>query len=188
MKKKSLLALFFSFLFALNLHAQQKTVKGKITDGKNNEGLPNVSILEKTSGKGVISDTDGKFSITVSEKATLVFSFIGYESKEVVVGNQTMIEVTLAESNKLLDDVVVVGYGIQKKANVTGSVSQFKTEELTRRQVASSSQLLQGLALGVTVFQASGKPGADGANIRIRGIGSIFSGSSLVLFTLCVDD
>ena len=177
MKKKSLLALFFSFLFALNLHAQQKTVKGKITDGKSNEGLPNVSILEKTSGKGVISDTDGKFSITVPEKATLVFSFIGYESKEVVVGNQTMIEVALAESNKLLDDVVVVGYGIQKKANVTGSVSQFKTEELTRRQVASSSQLLQGLAPGVTVFQASGKPGADGANIRIRGIGSIFSGS-----------
>lgn len=176
MKQKSLLTLFFSFWVLLTLQAQQKIVKGKIIDGATNEALPNVSILEKTSGKGVISDTEGKFSMTVSEKAVLVFSFIGYETKEVLIGNQSTIEVTLAESNKLLDDVVVVGYGIQKKANLTGSVSQFKTEELTRRQVSSSSQLLQGLAPGISVWQSSGKPGADGANIRIRGIGSIFSG------------
>ncbi|GAB2623703.1 TonB-dependent receptor [Emticicia sediminis] len=164
-------------MVVLALQAQQRIVKGKIIDKASNTALPNVSILEKTSGKGVISDTEGNFSINVPDKAILVFSFIGYETQEIVVGNQSNIEVILSESNKLLDDVVVVGYGIQKKANLTGSVSQFKTEEITRRQVSSSSQLLQGIAPGVTVAQASGKPGADGASIRVRGVGSIFSGS-----------
>lgn len=177
MKQKTLLTFLCSFLMVLTLQAQQRTIKGKVLDGASSTALPNVSILEKTLGKGVISDTEGNFSINVSEKAVLVFSFIGYETQEVVVGNQSILEVTLAESNKLLDDVVVVGYGIQKKANLTGSVSQFKTEELTRRQVSSSSQLLQGIAPGVSVAQSSGKPGADAASIRIRGIGSIFSGS-----------
>lgn len=177
MKQKSLLTILFSLVVVLALQAQQRIVKGKVLDRASNTALPNVSILEKTSGKGVISDTDGNFSINVSEKAVLVFSFIGYETQEIAVGNQSTIEVVLSESNKMLDDVVVVGYGIQKKANLTGSVSQFKTEEITRRQVSSSSQLLQGIAPGVTVAQASGKPGADGANIRIRGVGSIFSGS-----------
>lgn len=177
MKQKSLLTILFSLVIVLALQAQQRMVKGKVLDRASNTALPNVSILEKTSGKGVISDTDGNFSINVSEKAVLVFSFIGYETQEIAVGNQSIIEVVLTESNKMLEDVVVVGYGIQKKANLTGSVSQFKTEEITRRQVSSSSQLLQGIAPGVTVAQASGKPGADGANIRIRGVGSIFSGS-----------
>lgn len=177
MKQKSLLTILFSLVVVLALQAQQRIVKGKVLDRASNTALPNVSILEKTSGKGVISDTDGNFSINVSEKAVLVFSFIGYETQEIAVGNQSTIEVVLTESNKMLEDVVVVGYGIQKKANLTGSVSQFKTEEITRRQVSSSSQLLQGIAPGVTVAQASGKPGADGANIRIRGVGSIFSGS-----------
>ena len=155
MKQKTLLMLFCSFLVVLTLHAQQKTVKGKVTDGTSNVGLPNVSIIEKISGKGVISDTEGRFSIAVPEKAILVFSFIGYETKEITVGNQSTIDVALAEGADVLSEVVVVGYGIQKKANVTGSVSQFKTEELTRRQVPSSSQLLQGLAPGVSVFQNS---------------------------------
>ncbi len=177
MKQKSLLTILFSLMIVLALQAQQRIVKGKIIDKASNTALPNVSILEKTSGKGVISDTEGNFSINVPDKAILVFSFIGYETQEIVVGNQSSIEVILSESNKLLDDVVVVGYGIQKKANLTGSVSQFKTEEITRRQVSSSSQLLQGIAPGVTVAQASGKPGADGASIRVRGVGSIFSGS-----------
>lgn len=177
MKQKSLLTILFSLMVVLALQAQQRIVKGKIIDKASNTALPNVSILEKTSGKGVISDTEGNFSINVPDKAILVFSFIGYETQEIVVGNQSSIEVILSESNKLLDDVVVVGYGIQKKANLTGSVSQFKTEEITRRQVSSSSQLLQGIAPGVTVAQASGKPGADGASIRVRGVGSIFSGS-----------
>lgn len=177
MKQKSLLTILFSLMIVLSLQAQQRIVKGKIIDKASNTALPNVSILEKTSGKGVISDTEGNFSINVPDKAILVFSFIGYETQEIVVGNQSSIEVILSESNKLLDDVVVVGYGIQKKANLTGSVSQFKTEEITRRQVSSSSQLLQGIAPGVTVAQASGKPGADGASIRVRGVGSIFSGS-----------
>ncbi len=177
MKQKSLLTILFSLMIVLALQAQQRIVKGKIIDKASNTALPNVSILEKTSGKGVISDTEGNFSINVPDKAILVFSFIGYETQEIVVGNQSSIEVILSESNKLLDDVVVVGYGIQKKANLTGSVSQFKTEEITRRQVSSSSQLLQGIAPGVTVAQASGKPCVDGASIRVRGVGSIFSGS-----------
>lgn len=176
MKQNVLLTFIFSLLIVLNTYAQ-RPIKGKITDEKTGEALPNVSIVEKSTGKGAISGVDGTYSINANENSKLVFSFIGYESKEMVVGKQTEINISLAESKNMLNDVVVVGYGIQKKANLTGSVSQFKNEELTKRQVSSASQLLQGLAPGISVWQSSGKPGADGANIRIRGIGSIFSGT-----------
>lgn len=176
MKQKFVLLLFLSVALVLQAHAQ-RVVKGRITDEKTGEGLPNVSVVEKSSGKGTVSDTEGNFSLSVTDPATLVFSFISYQTQTVAVGTRSEVNIILSESANLLDDVVVVGYGIQKKANLTGSVSQFKQEELTKRQVSSTSQLLQGLAPGISVWQSSGKPGADGANIRIRGIGSIFSGT-----------
>jgi TonB-linked SusC/RagA family outer membrane protein len=175
MKKKLLFSLFIICGWVLSLQAQ-KTVTGKITN-EANEPVVGASIAEKGTSNGAVSDIDGNFSIKTSDNATLIISFVGYAAKEIPVGTQSVIDVSLAESNLRLDDVVVVGYGQQKKATLTGSVNQFKTEDLTHRQVSSTSQLLQGIAPGVSVWQSSGKPGADGTNIRIRGTGSIFSGT-----------
>jgi TonB-linked SusC/RagA family outer membrane protein len=175
MKKNLLLLLFALCGMAMTLHAQ-KTISGKITDESGN-GIPSASIVEKGTTKGTISDFDGNFKLDVAKDATLIVSFVGYTSKEMVVGSETSLNVTLSESTLRLDDVVVVGYGKQKKANLTGAVNTFTTEDLTQRQVSSTSQLLQGIAPGVAVWQSSGQPGLDGPNIRIRGIGSISSGT-----------
>jgi TonB-linked SusC/RagA family outer membrane protein len=175
MKKNLLLLLFALCGTAITLHAQ-KTISGKITDESSN-GIPSASIIEKGTTKGTISDFDGNFKLDASAGATLVVSFVGYSSKEIAVGLETSLSIILSESTLRLDDVVVVGYGKQKKANLTGAVNTFTTEDLTQRQVSSTSQLLQGIAPGVAVWQSSGKPGADGPNIRIRGVGSISSGT-----------
>ena len=177
MKKNLLLLLFALCGMAMTLHAQ-KTISGKISDESGN-GIPSASIVEKGTTKGTISDFDGNFKLDVAKDATLIVSFVGYTSKEIAVGGETSLNVTLSESTLRLDDVVVVGYGKQKKANLTGAVNTFTTEDLTQRQVSSTSQLLQGIAPGVAVWQSSGKPGADGPNIRIRGIGSISSGTEI---------
>ncbi len=175
MKKKLFLSLLVFCGMTFGLQAQ-KAITGKITNDKN-EPIVGASIIEKGTSKGVISDIDGNFKISVADNATIVVSFVGFSSQEVSVGNSSTIDVSLAESALRLDDVVVLGYGKQKKANLTGAVNQFTTEDLTQRQVSSTSQLLQGIAPGVAVWQSSGKPGADGPNIRIRGIGSISSGT-----------
>ncbi len=172
MKRYSLLV---ALLLCFGALMAQNTVKGRVSDDKG-EPLVGVNITIKGTTQGTFTDGEGLFSIPATPDAVLVASYIGFETVEVPIGNQSNIEITLSGA-EVLDEVVVVGFGTQKKATLTGSVNQFKTEELTRRQVPSVSQLLQGIAPGVSVWQSSGKPGADGANIRIRGTGSIFSGT-----------
>lgn len=172
MKRYSLLVALM--LWGLALMAQN-TVSGRVIDEKG-EALVGVNVTVKGTTQGTFTDVEGRFTIQANPDAILVASYIGFENQEIAVGNQSSLEITLGGS-KILDEVVVVGFGTQKKATLTGSVNQFRTEELTRRQVPSVSQLLQGIAPGVSVWQSSGKPGADGANIRIRGTGSIFSGT-----------
>ncbi len=168
-------ALLVALLFGVMVLSAQNLVKGRVTDQKG-EALVGVNIALKGTSQGTYSDADGQYSISATPEAILVASYVGFETTEVTVGSQTTIDFILAGASNL-DEVVVVGFGQQKKANLTGSVSQFKTEDLTRRQVSSTSQVLQGIAPGVSVWQSSGKPGADGANIRVRGTGSIFSGT-----------
>lgn len=156
--------------------AQSITVRGKVSDQETKEAVIGASISVKGSTKGTVTDVSGNFSLNVTKGATLVISSIGYDNTE-VTADADKLEVLLKANNKTLSEVVVVGYGIQKKANLTGAVSQFKSEELTKRQVGTTSNLLQGLAPGVSVWQGSGKPGADSPAIRIRGTGSIFSGT-----------
>jgi TonB-linked SusC/RagA family outer membrane protein len=178
MRKSTLLVLLlFAALFGAR--AQDMKVTGKVTDAAT--GLPVESASVKVKGKtyGAITGANGSFSLTVDKSATLVISSIGYGSKEVKVADGNF-EVALVKGDNTLGDVVVVGYGTQRKATLTGASVTLKTEDLTRRQVASTSNLLQGLAPGVTVQQQSGKPGADGAGIVIRGTSSI-SGSSAPL-------
>jgi TonB-linked SusC/RagA family outer membrane protein len=152
---------------------QQRTVSGKVTDSSG-QPLPGVTVLIKGTTHGTITDMNGSYFIgNIPEDATLVFTFVGMRAQEMVVGNQTSINVTLDYDTIGLDEVVVVGYGTQKKANLTGSVASIDGNKISRQPITQVSQALAGLAPGLTAIQSSGQPGNDGATLRIRGIGSI---------------
>lgn len=155
------------------------SIKGKVTDEKG-EALPGVSITQKGTQKGTTSDLDGTYSLEVSEKTSvLVFSYIGYLSQEVTVGNQTVINLMLKEDAKTLDEVIVVGYGAQKKADLTGSVASVDVDQMLTRPAADVSNMLQGRVAGV-VASGSNQPGGEGY-VRIRGISSFGSNEPLVI-------
>ena len=134
-----------------------------------------------TTSNGSITNIDGEFSLSVKEDAILVVSYIGYITQEVPTKGLTEIKVTLQEDSETLEEVVVVGYGVQKKVNLTGSVSTVSSERLESRATTNLSSSLSGLATGVSVNQSSGKPGDDGANIQMRGLGSFNSTSPMVI-------
>jgi TonB-linked SusC/RagA family outer membrane protein len=157
--------------------ATLQDIKGIVRD-ENGEPLIGVSILVKGTQRGTTSDIDGKFSVSADPKDVLVFSFVGYLTQEVVVGNQSSLDLSMQSDTKALEELVVVGYGTQKKVNLTGSVHNVKGDDLLKRNATNTSNALQGLAPGVSVTQSSGRPGADGASIRIRGTGSINSTSN----------
>jgi TonB-linked SusC/RagA family outer membrane protein len=170
--------LLLLLLTTVNALGQSQTLRGKVTDGQGNP-LPGVTVLVKGTANGTATDPEGRFQLSASQSpATLVFSFIGFDTKEMAATSGTDLQVTLAESAKQLGEVVVVGYGVQKKVNLTGAVSVVSGEMLTQRPVASASLALQGNAPGVTVTQQSGAPGGDGGTIRIRGLASISAGQN----------
>ena len=164
-----------------NYQQQQKTVSGKVTDSSG-ASLPGVSVVVKGTTIGTISDGDGDYSISnLPANARLQFSFVGMKTQELAVGNQTTINVVLEEETIGIEEVVAIGYGTQKKVNLTGSIAAVSSEEIAKRQVGQSSMVLQGIAPGVTVTQSSGQPGKDGGTIRIRGIGTLNNSDPLVL-------
>ena len=152
--------------------AADQTIKGTIIDEKG-EKLPGVSIPIKGTTRGTTTNSNGDYTISVPDnKATLVFSFVGYESQEVLTGNKVNINLTLKVDNKALEEVVVIGYGTQKRVNVIGSVSQVGAKSLENRPIPSLSNALTGQMAGVTITQSSGRPGANQGTIRVRGVGS----------------
>ncbi len=157
---------------------QQIIVKGKVTD-VNGEPLPGVNVCEKSNTtNGVITGIDGDYNINVSSAdAVLTFSFIGYQEQEIATGNRTTIDVALVEEVTDLNEVVVVGYGTQRKANLTGAVSAVKGDELSKRSVTDTRLALQGAATGVTVIDRGGVPGSEDVSIKIRGNTSLSAGS-----------
>ena len=155
-------------------------ISGRITD-ENGEPLPGATITLENTTSGTVSDIDGNFSIAVDEGAVLVVSFIGYKTNRITVTNQSQIDVKMVLDDTSLEEVVVVGYGTQKKVNLTGAVDAIASDDIISRPVGQASTALQGLAPGVTVTQRSGKPGADGGTIRIRGIGTLGDSNPLVL-------
>lgn len=160
---------------------QQKAVTGKVTDSSG-EPLPGVSVVVKGTTTGTITDTDGKYIFTnIQATSTLVFSFVGMKNQEKLVGDKEVINVVLFEETVGIEEVVAVGYGTQKKVNLTGSIASLSSDEVAKRQVGQSSMVLQGIAPGVTVTQSSGQPGKDGGSIRIRGIGTLNDSNPLVL-------
>ncbi|RCR68435.1 SusC/RagA family TonB-linked outer membrane protein [Larkinella punicea] len=157
------------------------SISGTVID-ESGAGLPGVSVVLKGTTRGTTTDSKGFYQVNVpDEKAVLVFSFVGYISQEVTVGNRSTVGVKLENDTKSLSEVVVVGYGTQKKVNLTGAVSSISNEELVRRPVGQTSAALQGMMPGVTVTQRSGRPGADGGSIRIRGVGTLGNSDPLVL-------
>ncbi|PSR56178.1 SusC/RagA family TonB-linked outer membrane protein [Adhaeribacter arboris] len=151
--------------------APEWQITGKVT-GANGEGLPGVTVLLKGSTTGATTSPDGTFSISIPEQAgTLVFSFIGYSTKEVSVSGPGPITVALVEDTKALEEVVVVGYGTQKRESVTGAISSVSAKQISELPVPSVAQALQGRAAGVTVVN-TGTPGTAPI-VRIRGIGSV---------------
>jgi len=169
----------FAFLMLLNVGITvfaQTVVSGLVKDSQG-EPLIGVNIQIKGTGSGTTTDNTGKYSVTIPagiSDPSLVFSYVGYISQEVAVAGQRTIEITLLEAVREIDEVVVIGYGTQKKADLTGSVSVVEGSQLRKITSVGIDQALQGRAAGVAVSQNSGAPG-DGVAIRIRGTGSIFS-------------
>lgn len=159
---------------------QQRNVVGTVRDGSG-QPLIGVDVSEKNTLNQTSTDDNGRYSIsTTGQNPVLVFNYLGFESIEISVSSENH-DVVLQESAFALNDVVIVGYGTQKKENLTGSVSAVEGEELAKRPVMRASAALQGLAPGVTVTQRSGEPGSDGGTIRIRGIGTLGNSNPLVL-------
>ncbi len=164
---------FFLFLFCVPIFAQN-TVTGKVTS--NGEVLPGVSIVVKGTSNGTTTDFDGNYAIRVDlPDDILVYSYIGFQTKEVTVGNQSVMDVELQEDVKALDEVVVIGYGSVKKSDLTGAVSSLRSDDLNQGIVTSVDQAIQGRAAGVQINQASAEPGG-GVSVRIRGVNSITGG------------
>lgn len=153
-------------------------ISGTVSDGRGIP-MPGVNIIEKGTTNGTTTDVNGKYSLAVLEaEAVLVFSFIGYTSQEVAVNGRSVIDVTLEEDVKSLEEVVIVGYGTQKKANLTGSVTTIDAEEIIKRPGTNVAGLLQGKITGLQVSSHSGKPGDENNVLRIRGLGTFSAAGS----------
>jgi len=166
--RKTLFVLICTFT-CLSATYAQKTVTGKVTDNKG-ESLPGVSIVLSGSSTGTTTNTDGIYEILVpSDKSVLEFSFVGFQKQSETVGARSAINVILTEDVKGLDEVVVVGYGTQKRQSVTGAVSQISGSELLKAPMGNISSRLGGVLPGVIALQQSGQPGADASSILVRG-------------------
>ena len=160
---------------------QQNRITGTVTDKKG--PIPGANVVVTGTTLGAITNSDGKFSIEVPPGSkSLTFSFIGFESQEINIDSKTQIDVTMIESSIGLEEVVVTGYGTQKKASITGSISRVNYgQAIKNRPITDVSQSLSGMMSGVYVSQNSGKPGFDGATIRIRGYGTLNNSNPLIL-------
>lgn len=159
--------------------SQQKgtTITGVIKDASGME-LPGVNVVEKGTMNGTMSDMDGKFTLTVSDtKAILQFSYVGFQSQELAVGNQKSVTVKLMEDSQLVDEVVVIGYGTQKKGDVTSAISSVKSESFVKGAVLDAGQLVQGKVAGLNISMPSGDP-TGSTQIMLRGISSLKGGTS----------
>lgn len=168
----------FLLLFHFEGVAQESVITGTVIAASDNAPLPGVTVAVKGDSRGTVTDADGKFSISAADADVLVFSFIGMETQEVTVGNQATIDVSLAESSQSLQEVIVVGYGEQKKTNLTGAVTSVDTKVLESRPIADAARGLQGVTPGLNIVIPSGEIGSDPL-IRIRGqFGSMRGGAS----------
>jgi TonB-linked SusC/RagA family outer membrane protein len=179
-KNLLLLILLLTMVFPW-VHAQEMTVSGTVTDGETGESIPGVNLIVKGTGsRGTVTDFDGNYRLSVSATDVLIVSFIGYKTQEIAVGANTIIDVALRLDIEQLDEVVVIGYGVQKKKVLTGAIESVSAEEINSTPVISVDQALQGRAAGVQLLNQSGQPG-EKPSIRIRGIGTDGNADPLIL-------
>ena len=164
-----------------------RRISGRVVDA---EGQPVIgaNVVEKGTSHGVITDADGRFSLEVSEKAVLQVSYIGYVTQEIAVRNRRDFSIVLEDDTKLLDEVVVVGYGTQKKMHVTGSVAQVDAKDIVRAPSGDLTSTLVGKLPGLVATQKSGQPGSDGSNLLIRGVSTLANNKSNTAPIVIVDD
>ncbi len=165
------LAFSLTFLFFLfkESYGQEKNVSGKVVD-EQGVPIPSVTVSIKNTSIGTVTDFDGMFSIRANPDDIILFSFIGFESQEMPVDDKSIINVTLKEDTAELEEVVVVGYGTQKRSDVTGSVASVPEERLENLPVTDVTQAIQGTTAGLNITQGSSVPGSSGS-IQVRGVG-----------------
>ncbi len=187
-RRTGLLILFLFGFFALS-QAQVRTISGVVSAGDTKETLPGATVLIKGTTTGVVTDIDGKFSISVkTDNAVLLVSFVGYQTKEVILTNQTILDITLDPKKTTLDEIVVIGYGSVRKSDLSGSVGSVKSEDITKITALNPVQSLQGNVTGVQVTSTSGTPGENPA-VRIRGVGTFGNSNPIyVVDGVIVDD
>lgn len=173
-KKAAILILLLLHLFTLKSFAQEITVQGKISDATG--PLPGIAVRADGTTQVTSTNAQGRYTIKAAGNGSITFTSVGYKSQTVPVNNRTTIDITLVSESKSLEEVVVVGYGTQKKVNLTGSVASVSGDELIKRPVVNPAAMLQGTMPGVQVIQTKGEPGNEGISIRIRGNGT-FSGA-----------
>ena len=158
-----------------------KKIKGTIKDSAGEPIIGANVTLKGDATVGSITDIDGNFDLSVPSNATLQVSYIGYNTQDIPVGNKSFLNITLKEDTETLDEVVVVGYGSQKKVNLTGAVSTIDAKMLDNRTSSDPFNMLTGQVPGVTIVQNSGQPGADMGNLRVRGIGTLGNADAMVI-------
>lgn len=180
MKKNLLAVCIFLFLLVAGMHpalAQERVITGKVTDSTDDSPLPGVNVVLKGTTRGSVTDIDGNYSVTVpNEGGTLVFSSIGFVEKEIIIANQSVINISMITNVRELSEVVVIGYGTQQKRDVSGAVSSLNGDVIQNMPIASFDRAIQGRAAGVQVSSGNGQPGGA-VTVRIRGTGSINAGN-----------
>ena len=186
-KKSNLFGLLFCLMFG-SAFAQSR-ITGRVSDAASGDAIIGASVLEKGTSIGIITDIDGGFALSVSDpNAILVVNYTGYGSLEVPLAGRSQVDIKLAEAEGLLEEIVVVGYGVQRKSDLTGAVGTVKAKDIERIPTASVEQALQGKIAGVYVSPSSGEPGR-GATIRIRGTGTLNNAGPLyVVDGMLLDD
>ena len=169
-KGMMLLVLFIALLSPMSVWAQSIQLTGTVTDASN-EPIIGASVVEKGTTNGVITDFEGNFTINVSAKATIVISYVGFQTQEIALNGRNHIKTILKEDTEVLDEVVVVGYGTMKKSDMTGAISSVDMEELVKRTTTNPAEALQGKIAGVNIMKSGGNAGA-GVQIKIRGVKS----------------
>ena len=176
MLRKLLLMLVMVFSFTIT-QAQQKVVTGTVTDANDGMGIPGVSIVVKGTTIGTTTNIDGNYTLEADASSTLVYSFVGYKTQEILVGDQTQINVILNVETENLSEIVIVGYGVQRKKDKTGAVAQVKADELNGGTLTDPMQALQGKAAGVVITKQGGDPNS-GFSVRVRGSAGLTSNIS----------
>ncbi|WP_431198603.1 carboxypeptidase-like regulatory domain-containing protein [Mucilaginibacter sp. P25] len=165
----------------LNRYTAAVPIKGKVIDKTTGETIIGASVKIKGTSTGAVTDVNGSFALNADPNAVLIVSYIGYEQAEFPLNGQTSVTIRLQVNAKNLNEVIVVGYGTQKKTSSTAAVSTIQTTEIAKKPVVNLTNSLVGRASGLIITQSSGEPGYDGSNILIRGIGSNGGSSPLLV-------